>query len=469
MTGTWEDLIRGGHWRSPDTVWVEDGSEHSWRQVDEVASEVAATIRAHPGVRVVHLRSDSKLGCFAGQLGAWRAGCVAIADDGNLGPAELDHVRPDLAVSVDRAGATAAGAPGGPLPADRLPAEVVTVNFTSGTTGSRRAVAVTSENLLALARCRDLAVPRSGARPVAGSFATPTYDGWWFDTWRTVADGGTVVCLPDMNEDVFDWPELTRAYGIDRVLLPAAVVVTLVEAAPECVADVPWLFSGGEQFQASTYRQARRAGLTGRLVNLYGPTEATFATHGYRLPEPFTGSAVPIGRPIEGCRQTLRHLGGPDGGSELVVSGPLVCLGYLERGTVARRFTGGDGQPSFRTGDVVRPDEDGNLVFIGRLDNQIKVNGMRVDAAALEHHVTSLSDVVACRIVQDGQRTVAFVLTTGSPGAPATLSRIESVVTRFSPAITVRLVDRFPTQPGGKVDTTSLMDQHRVTDKGGQS
>ena len=106
-------------------------------------------------------------------------------------------------------------------PADRIPPEVVAVNYTSGSTGNRRAVAVTSGNLLALFACRDLDVPAADGT-ASGSFATPTYDGWWFDTWRTAAAGGTVVCLPNVNEDVFEWPELAAKYGIARLLLPAA-------------------------------------------------------------------------------------------------------------------------------------------------------------------------------------------------------------------------------------------------------
>jgi acyl-coenzyme A synthetase/AMP-(fatty) acid ligase len=470
MTDAWSDLIHGERWRSPGTLWVEDDTEYGWAQVGELASAIEEAIRDHGAVRVVRVRSGSKLGCFAGQLAAWRAECVAVADHGNLGPNEIDHVRPDLTLAVS-IGRTSTVEPvrrsDEQLPEARVPGEVVAVNFTSGSTGSRKAVGVTRGNLLALFGCRDLDVPGSDV-PTSGSFAIPTYDGWWFDTWRTVSAGGTVVCLPNVNEDVFAWPELAEKYHIDRVLLPAAVVATIIEAVPACIADIPWVFSGGEQFQVSTYRQARHAGLTNRFVNLYGPTEATFATHRYALPESLTAAAIPIGKPLDGCHQSLYDLGGRVVDAyELVVAGPFVCLGYLEKGAVAHRFQSDDGQPSFRTGDVVRVDDDGNLVFAGRLDSQIKVNGMRVDAAALEHRVTDLPDVFDCRVVQNELHTVAFVRVDAESSTDLTLrERIESVVTRFSPAIGVELVDRFPMKPGGKVDSASLLDQHRLTDEG---
>jgi non-ribosomal peptide synthetase component F len=421
-------------------------------------------IRAHGAARVVRIRSGSKLGCFAGQLAAWRARCIPVADDGTLGPSEIDRVRPDLTVAV-RTGRELAvelvGRSDRQLPKARIPGEVVAVNFTSGSTGSRKAVGVTRGNLLALFGCRGLD-SSAGDGLTSGSFATPTYDGWWFDTWRTAAAGGTVVCLPNVNEDVFAWPELAGKYRIDRVLLPAAVIATIVEAVPSCLAGIPWVFSGGEQFQVSTYRQARQAGLTNRFVNLYGPTEATFATHKYELPEVFAAAAIPIGKPLDGCEQSLRDLAGQEDDSrELVVAGSFICLGYIERGALAHRFRAGPGRSSFRTGDVVRVDDDGNLVFAGRLDCQIKVNGMRVDAAALEHQVAGLPCVLDCRVVQDRLHTVAFVRAGArSLGDPAVRLSIESVVKRFSPAIRVQLVDRFPMKSGGKVDTAALLSQH---------
>ncbi|MGI8666598.1 MAG: AMP-binding protein [Jatrophihabitans sp.] len=354
------------------------------------------------------------------------------------------------------------------LPLTRIPDEVVAVNFTSGSTGSRKAVAVTRTNLLATFGCRDLDIPATTA-PTAASFATPAYDGWWFDTWRTVSAGGTVVCLPNVNEDVFAWPELAQRYQIDQVLLPAAVIATIVEAVPSCIADIPWVFSGGEQFQVSTYRQARHAGLTNRFVNLYGPTEATFATHKYELTDSLTTATIPIGKPLEGCHQRLRDLDEALGTHELVVAGPLVCLGYIENGALAQWLQPDGEQLSFRTGDVVRVGGDGNLVFARRLDSQIKVNGIRVDAAALEHQVTGLPEALDCRLVQDKQRTVAFVRADAeSVVNPIVRSRIESVVKRFSPAIAVELVVRFPTKAGGKVDTASLIGQLSTTDRGGE-
>ncbi|MFD4788724.1 AMP-binding protein [Streptomyces sp. NPDC058459] len=469
MTGTepdaWNDVIGEHRWCSPETVWVEEGHEYGREHVSELAAAVERAVRRSEGARVVCLRADTRLGFFAGQLGVWRAGGLAVADDGSLAPDVLDRVRPDLTLFV-RVGETAqdhraeeVARAAEPLPADRVPADVVAVNFTSGSTGRRKAVAVTRGNLLALFACRGLDVPTDGS-PTAGGFAAPAFDGWWFDTWKAVAAGGRVVRLPHVNDDVFAWPELAERYAVDRVLLPAAVVTTVVGAAPECLAGIPWIFSGGEQFHAATYRQARGAGLTNRFVNLYGPTEATFATHRYDLPEGFTADTIPIGTPLDGCEQTLlpaddsrRHL------EHLVVSGPLVCAGYLDDGRLAEPFPVRRGHATYRTGDLVHQDSSGALVYAGRLDSQIKVNGTRVDTEALQSAASAVPGVLDCRVAQDARGTVAFVRLAGdSPARETVRAGLEPLVRSFSDAIRLHLVDAFPTKAGGKIDFPSLMD-----------
>ncbi|MCW5250407.1 AMP-binding protein [Streptomyces sp. SHP 1-2] len=477
MTGAasqaWNDVIGEHRWRSAGTVWVEEGREYSRERVGGLAAAVRRAVGRCEGARVVCLRADSRLGFFAGQLGVWWADGLAVADDGSLAPDVLDRVRPDVTLFV-RTGAAAeddgveeVSRAAEPLPADRIPADVVAVNFTSGSTGRRKAVAVTRGNLLALFACRGLDVPTDGA-PTAGGFAAPAFDGWWFDTWKAVAAGGRVVRLPHVNEDVFAWPELAERYSIDRVLLPAAVITTVVGAAPECLAGIPWIFSGGEQFHAATYRQARHAGLTSRFVNLYGPTEATFATHRYDLPAEFTADTVPIGTPLDGCDQTLlpaedpaRHLG------HLVVSGPLVCAGYLDGGRLAEPFPVHRGRATYRTGDLVRRDASGALVYAGRQDSQIKVNGTRVDTAALQSAACGVLGVLNCRVAQDARGTVAFVqLGRDAPPREAVRAELETLVRSFSDAIRLHLVHAFPTKAGGKIDLHSLMDDAHMEGTG---
>jgi hypothetical protein len=104
VNGAWHELIHGRRWQRPTTLWIEDGAEYGWTQVDRLGSAVEAAIGAHWPARVVRIASGSKLGCFAGQLAAWRAGCVAVVDDGTLGAGELDRGGPTSAWPSRRSG-----------------------------------------------------------------------------------------------------------------------------------------------------------------------------------------------------------------------------------------------------------------------------------------------------------------------------------------------------------------------------
>jgi hypothetical protein len=129
MKKTWHDLLHGEQWRSRATLWVEDDAEHSWQEVDDLATSIERALHARGSARVVLIRSGTKLGCFAGQLGAWRAGWAAVVDDGTLGPDEIDHVRPNVSLSIYSGMTMVEGVSGA-----RIPDSAVAVNFTSGST-----------------------------------------------------------------------------------------------------------------------------------------------------------------------------------------------------------------------------------------------------------------------------------------------------------------------------------------------
>lgn len=459
----WSDVINGGRWASGLPLWVEDGCEYSWRQVSAVADRIREQIP--PQSRVVQVSAGSKVGYFAAQLAVWRLGRIFVTDDGSLSAEQNGRVGADTVVSVpsDVEARIDYDQIRKPAPDEaHFPTGIAAVNFTSGSTGARKAVAVTAKNLLATWADPSLSTARVGH--ASASFAQPAFDGWWFDTWRTVTEGGTVVCLPGVNDDVFAWPDLARRYNIGRVLLPAAVLSTLLDAAPECLVGFPTIFSGGEAFGTTVVSRAAEAGLSGRFVNLYGPTEATFATHRYDVGQGDADGPIPIGRPLSSVQQLLRPLDDQPEHFELVVKGPTVCAGYLDDGRLTTRFLDQDGHPSYSTGDLVTVAPTGDLVFVGRRDRQVKVNGHRIDAGQLERHVLTVPGVSACRLLQRDHVTVAFVvLLDRQPHARTPTDDLLNVVRSYSAAIHVQLVDNLPLRGGGKVDEGALFETYNTT------
>src|SRR5262249_36513283 len=147
---------------------------------------------------------------------------------------------------------------------------------------------------------------------------------------------------------------------------------------PECFAGVAELWTGGEAISADAVRRVQEACPSLTVVNGYGPTETTtFATRQYLPQVSQAAAAVPIGSPMAGSRVfvldgALRRVP-PGVAGELYIAGAGLARGYVRRPELtAERFVacpfGAPGERMYRTGDVVRWDTDGRLVFLGRVD-----------------------------------------------------------------------------------------------------
>ncbi|MCA9570477.1 MAG: AMP-binding protein, partial [Myxococcales bacterium] len=210
-----------------------------------------------------------------------------------------------------------------------------------------------------------------------------------------------------------------------------------------------------------------RGDLPEHLVNVYGPTENTILSTWFPILErPVDGAALPIGRPVPG---TVCRVVGPDlapvpdrESGELWVAGQGLARGYLGRPEItAERFVDHAGQRWYRTGDVVRALPTGDLVFIGRTDNQVKIQGVRIELEEIERLLERHPGVVQAQVVLErtagSRRLVAYlVLAAERPSAAA----LRSFAMAALPAVMVpsvfRRIDVMPLKPSGKADRDAL-------------
>lgn len=303
-----------------------------------------------------------------------------------------------VAVDLDADAALIAARPG-ILPAVRPePEDAAYVCYTSGTTGTPKGVVVPHRAVLDLVASTDYV--RLTPDDVVAQAANPAFDAVTFEIWSTLAAGARLVGLAkDTVIDPDRFADAVREHGVSTVFLTTALFHQIARERPAAFAPLRTVLFGGEACDPRRVRQVLAAGGPGRLLHVYGPTETTtFATWHEVTGVAEDARTVPIGRPLGATVAVVVAADGrraaPGGTGELLLGGPGLATGYLDRPEltaqrfVEDRFTPGGGR-LYRTGDLVRLREDGAMEFTGRVDNQIKLRGFRIELGEIEAVLTA--------------------------------------------------------------------------------
>ncbi|HEY0783517.1 MAG TPA: amino acid adenylation domain-containing protein, partial [Thermoanaerobaculia bacterium] len=385
---------------------------------------------------------------------------LAIAESPLPGGEALPLVRPDEAEE------SAAPLPARPVDLQNL----AYVIYTSGSTGTPKGVAVAHGG--AAARLAWAARAFSAAE-LAGVLAATSvcFDLSVFELFAPLAAGGRVI----LAENALALPRLAAASAVTLVNTVPSAMAELVRggALPRTLAAVNL---AGEPLPPPLAAAIFAAVPGVRLTNLYGPSEDTTYSTASQL---VAGSgAVPIGRPLPGTRAYVLDVAGelapPGVPGELHLGGVGLARGYLDRPELtASRFVpdpfGGEpGERLYRTGDLVRRRSDGALLFLRRLDDQVKVRGFRIELGEVEAALVAEAGVREAAVaVRDGReesagdrRLVAYVvMEEGSDGEAAVRLR-DRLRRRLPEALVpsaVHTVAALPRNANGKLDRKALL------------
>ncbi|WP_234371187.1 amino acid adenylation domain-containing protein, partial [Streptomyces sp. XY431] len=262
------------------------------------------------------------------------------------------------------------------------------VMYTSGSTGRAKGVAVTHADVVALALDRRFA----GAGFERVLMHSPhSFDASTMELWVPLLTGRRVVVMPEGDVTALSLAGAVSSFGVTALWLTAGLFALVVEEDPGCLAGVREVWAGGDVLSPVAVARVRAACPDIVVVNGYGPTEATtfVATH-----TAVDGASVlPVGRPLDNVRAyvldaALRPV--PVGvAGELYVAGAGLARGYVARpGLTAERFVadpfGVPGGRLYRTGDLAKWSGDGELVFAGRADEQVKLRGFRIEPGEVQ-------------------------------------------------------------------------------------
>jgi len=466
--------------RTPEAVALEAGSVRlTYAELVDRARGLACWLRetgVGPG-SIVALSAERTPELIVNMLGVLQAGAGYLPIDPGYPQERREYMVADSGAVAFKDGKDFKDSKG-ESPSFDSPEAPSYLIYTSGSTGRPKGVVVPHRAIASFVRAaRETYDLMPGDRVL--QFASISFDTSAEEIWPALASGATLVLRPDdMAASIPHFLRELERLGITCLDLPTAFWHEMVDGMEAENLNLPsglrLVILGGEEALADRFALwQRRVGPSVRLVNTYGPTETTIVATRRELSSLAPGAAVPIGRPIPGARAYVldRFFAPVPPGvrGELWIGGAGVAHGYLGRPDLtAERFVPDlfaeePGSRLYRTGDlaVLRP--DGDLIFAGRADRQLKVRGYRIEPGEIESALRLHSElhdaVVDVRGPRDGQRLVAWIVPREGAEAPAAADLRAFLRDRLPepllPAAFASL-SALPLTPSGKVDRQAL-------------
>ena len=346
------------------------------------------------------------------------------------------------------------------------------VIYTSGSSGAPKGVEVSRDNIAAYVAAMCARYPFADCAQFAVSSAfhtdlgnTTLYIGLWLGACLHLMDSTMML-------DGRAVGEYLRAQRIDVIKITPGHFAALCDGA----ADAPpvprkLLIFGGEVLRAELLVRIREhcAASGCRVINHYGPTETTVGCLTCEPDVQDSRGAVPLGLPLPGVRALImrEERPAPRGAwGELWIGGPGVSLGYLNREELtARHFVTrlsepGSGQRYYRTGDRVRLGPDGQILFGGRLDHQVKVRGFRVELADVDAHLCADPAVTAAVTLLRAEsplcESLVSYVTPANVRSGEVLARLRAHLPEYMTPEAVIPLETLPRLENGKIDRHAL-------------
>ncbi|MDB6028675.1 MAG: cyclohexanecarboxylate-CoA ligase [Verrucomicrobiales bacterium] len=479
--------------RSPEAVALKfAGQTMTYRALNARANQLANRLQ-QLGVgqeTLVGVALERSFEVVVTLLAVLKAGGAYVPLDPSYPRERLDYILKDTGVSVlvtttpfqelgagvpntlllDAEGETLAKQEQTNLISNTAPNSLAYVMYTSGSTGKPKGVLIPHRGITRLVKETNYA--RFSTSDVFLQFAPISFDASTFEIWGALLNGAKLVIYPPEMLSLANLGDFLLSEEITTLWLTAGLFHQMVDENVEKLRGLKQLLAGGDVLAVPQVLKALRELPNCQLINGYGPTENTTFTCCYTVPRDWSGAALPIGKPISNTKvyildDALQPVPVAVSG-ELYIGGDGLAREYLHAPELTAQklprnpFGNTAEDRLYKTGDLVRWQSDGTIEFLGRLDNQVKVRGFRVELGEIEtvlsQHAAVQESAVLARQTPVGKELVAYVVSKDkSPIDAGTLRSFlqQKLPPYMVPAHFVSL-ERFPLTANGKIDRQKL-------------
>lgn len=336
--------------------------------------------------------------------------------------------------------------------------------YTSGTTGNPKGSMIAHKSILRLVKNGGFA--RLDDQTVILETGQLAFDASTLEIWGSLLNGGQLVVID--TESMLDSNKIEAAikdYQVTFMWMTSTLFNQMVMTNRHMFDTLQCLMIGGEQLSEKHVRMFKETGNHVRLVNGYGPTECTTFTTTYEIPDDFT--CIPIGKPISNTQvyvmngQRLCGIGVP---GELCIAGDGLARGYWNNDTLTReKFIEnpfGDGL-MYCSGDLVRWNQDGEIEFLGRIDEQVKIRGFRIELGDIKATMEALEEIKECAVtVQEdkaGEKAIiAYVVAEQEIDTVKIKDRMRKTLPKYMIPSCIVQIQSIPVTRNGKLDKRAL-------------
>lgn len=350
------------------------------------------------------------------------------------------------------------------------------IMYTSGSTGAPKGVTVTHRGVIDYIDWVCDTFPIDG-ESIIGMQSAFHFDNSIFDMFVPMITGAKTVIIPEI---LFMYPEKLMDYLAEKrisvIFWVPTVMINAAESGIVSLPDMKLILFAGEVLPIKHLNIWKKALPECMYVNMYGPTEATDIATYYVVDREYEPhETLPIGKPCANMRTLILNgenklcTRGEEG--ELCLLGSGIALGYwnapeiTEKAFVQNPLNTKYDEIMYRTGDLVYENAEGNIIFLGRRDSQIKLRGNRIELGDVESAAISLDGIKnACAVFDsDKQEIILFLETLDEIKERKFKLALKQIIPAYMTPSRIIATDSFPHTPSGKIDRVNLKKQINIS------